>query len=111
MKITITSIELKSPFKFFPLSMYAMHILKQLKATNCVEMKKSGFWTKHYTMTLWKNETDLKAFATSGAHLEAMKDSRKIAKEIRTLTIDADALPNWKTAKNLLEQNGKSIKY
>ncbi len=42
MKATITSIELKSPFKFFPLSLKAMQIIKQLKATNCKSFKKKG---------------------------------------------------------------------
>ena len=111
MKVTITSIELKSPFKFFPLSIYAWRILKQLKSTNYVEMKKTGLGLKHYTMTLRENETELKAFASSGAHLDAMKKSRKIAKEIRTLTIDADALPDWAKAKALLQQKGRVISY
>ena len=53
-------------------------------------------------MTLWESEEQLKKFAGSGAHLKAMKDSAKIAKEIRTVTIDADKLPDWKTAKQLL---------
>ena len=59
MKITITFIELKSPFKFFALSYSALSIAKQLKDTNCKGFKKKGFWTKHYTMTLWNNEEDL----------------------------------------------------
>lgn len=88
MKVTITSIQLKSPFKFFPLSLYAMKILNQLKNTDCLEFKKQGIWTTHYTMTLWENEAQLKEFAGSGAHLVAMRNGRKIAKEIRTLTID-----------------------
>lgn len=111
MKVTITSIELKSPFKFFPLSLYAWRILRQLKSTGYVAMKKSGLGLKHYTMTLWENETELKSFASSGAHLEAMKKSRKIAKEIRTLTMDADALPDWPKAKTLLQEKGRIIKY
>ncbi len=110
MKVTITSIELKGPFKFFALSAKAMKIIKQLKASNFQDFKKKGFWTKHYTMTLWNHEADLKAFAKSGAHLEAMKASSKIAKEIRTITIDADALPSWKEAENLLK-NGKVYTY
>ncbi|MDC6365563.1 MULTISPECIES: DUF3291 domain-containing protein [Flavobacteriaceae] len=110
MKVTITSIELKGPFKFFALSAKAMKIIAQLKGTNYKDFKKKGFWTKHYTMTLWNNETELKAFAKSGAHLEAMKASSKIAREIRTITIDADFLPPWKEAENLLK-NGKVYKY
>ena len=110
MKATITSIELKGPLTFFALSSQALKITRQLKSSNYREFKKSGFWTKHYTMTLWRSENDLKEFARSGAHLEAMKTSQKIAKEIRTLTIDAESLPSWAEAKKLLE-NGKVINY
>ena len=110
MKVTITSIELKGFLKFFALSYQAMQILKQLKSTDYIDFKKQGLWTKHYTMTLWKSEADLKSFATSGAHLEAMKRSKAIAKEIRTITVDADALPDWKTAKKWLEK-GRVIRF
>jgi hypothetical protein len=110
MKATITSIELKGPLKFFALSASAFGIIKQLKATNFKDFKKRGIWTKHYTMTLWNNENELKEFAKSGAHLEAMKKSKNIAKEIRTITIDADTLPSWDEAKKLLEK-AKVFKY
>lgn len=110
MKVTITLIELKGPFKFFLLSILAIKIVKQLKATNCKAFKNRGFWTKHYTMTLWSSEKELKDFAASGAHLEAMKSSKKIAKEIKTITIEAIKLPNWSEAKQLLTQ-GKVIKF
>ncbi len=110
MKATITSIELKSPFKFFALSAQALQITRQLKATAYLDFKNRGFWTTHYTMTLWSSEEELKEFARSGAHLEAMKTSKAIAKEIRTLTINTTTLPNWKEAKKLLEQ-GKVLRY
>ena len=110
MKATITSIELKGPLKFFLLSAKALSIVRQLKGTNCIEFKKKGIWTKHYTMTLWNSEEDLKKFALSGAHLKAMKESRQIAREIRTITIDTDTLPTWSEAKRLLE-NAKRFKY
>ncbi|HNI44139.1 MAG TPA: DUF3291 domain-containing protein [Chitinophagales bacterium] len=103
MKATITSIELKGPLKFFALSATALSIIKQLKATNCKDFKKKGIWTKHYTMTLWNNESELKEFAKSGAHLDAMKKSKQMAKEIRTITIDTETLPSWEEAKKLLE--------
>jgi hypothetical protein len=110
MKVTITSIELKGPLKFFALSAYALSILKQLKSTDYKAFKKRGIWNKHYTMTLWNSESDLKKFAQSGAHLEAMKKSKEIAKEIRTITIESDTLPSWKEAKKILK-NAKVITY
>ncbi|MCC6818478.1 MAG: DUF3291 domain-containing protein, partial [Bacteroidia bacterium] len=96
-------IELKGPLKFFALSSNAIKIIRQLKTTQCKAFKKQGIWTKHYTMTLWNSESELKDFATSGAHLEAMKLSKDMAKEIRTITIDANSLPSWSEAKKLLE--------
>ena len=110
MKVTITSIELKGLLHFFALSANAINIIKQLKATNYKDFKKRGIWTKHYTMTLWNNESELKEFAKSGAHLDAMKKSKEIAKEIRTITVDTDILPSWEEAKKLLE-NAKVFKY
>jgi hypothetical protein len=62
-------------------------------------------------MTLWQDETEIKKFSTSGAHLEAMKVSKSLAKEIQTLTIEADALPQWKEAKEMLKKRGRSLKF
>ena len=103
MKATITQIDLKTPFHFFKLSWYALNILNQLKETNYVDFKKTGIWTTHYTMILWKSEEDMIAFSRSGAHKQAMINSQKIAKRIKTITIDAEKLPDWKTAKAILK--------
>ena len=111
MKVTITSLELKSPWKFFSLSYQAMKILQQLQKTNCVKKKTTGFWTTHYTMTLWRSEEELKAFSKSGRHLEAMKTGNQIAKEIRILTIDATELPDWNQAKIMLKEKGRVLNY
>jgi len=94
----------KRPLKFFALSAHALKITRQLKATACKDFKKRGVWTKHYTMTLWNSEEELRNFAGSGAHLEAMKTSAEIATEIITLTIDADTLPSWTEAIKMLEK-------
>lgn len=110
LKATITSIELKGPFKYFVLSSLAWRIMKQLKATDYVDFKKKGIWTKHYTMTLWQSEDSMKKFALSGAHREAMRRSGMIAKEIRTITIEADQLPSWSVATELLKK-GKVIHF
>lgn len=110
MIVSITSIELKGPLKFFALSYNAMQIMRQMKTTNCLKMKKRGVWTKHYTMTLWENEDQMMAFVSSGAHLDAMKKSREMAKEIRVMHFEGSSLPNWKTALKHLE-NAKVIRY
>ena len=107
MILVITSIALKSPLGFFALSAQAKYVVKQLKESECLASKTKGFWTKHYTMTLWKSEYDMKSFARSGAHLGAIKNNNSFSKEIKTITVFAEKLPSWKEAKRLLE-NGKS---
>jgi hypothetical protein len=107
----LTSLELKSPLKFFPLSYNSLKIILQLKQTNYAGFKSTGFWTKHYTMSLWHTEEDMKMFARSGAHLNAMKKSAFLAKEIRTLVIHTDKLPTWQEAKLRLKQEGKVLSF
>jgi heme-degrading monooxygenase HmoA len=110
MYITITSLELKGPLHFFKLAGIALSISRQLKSSEgFVQYKKTGFWTSHYTMSLWKSENDLKNFARSGAHLDAMKRYKDVAMEIRTLTLMADRFPAWSMAKEMLQKNGKVI--
>ena len=104
MIVVISYIKLKTPFHFFKLSRYALSINFQIKSSNCVKFKKHGFWLHHYTMTLWSNESEMKTFSSSGAHLKAMKISANIAKDIKTISIKANELPSWKEAKQLLKK-------
>ena len=112
MIINITSIELRSPLQFFVLSYQGLQIYKQLDSnTPCLAKKNTGFWTMHYTLTAWHNEADMKTFARSGAHAEAMKLSTKLAKEIRILTQEMDEIPDWKTAKQLVAAHGRVLSF
>lgn len=110
MYLTITSLKLKGPFHFFKLSIMGLKVSKQMKsAEGFVQFKKRGFWTSHYTMSLWRTEKDLKNFARAGAHLDAMKKYREVAWSVTTLTIAADKMPEWSMAKEMLLRNGKKI--
>ena len=107
----ITSIELKSPFKYFPLIANSSQIVRQLqKSDGCIGYKFRGIWTKHYTITCWETHEQMGAFAKSGSHLQAMGKSKALAKEIRTYTYETDTMPNWKEAKALLRE-GKVLSY
>lgn len=110
MKATVTYIELKSPFLIFKFVRMVSGIIKQLKNTACQGFRSQGYWTKYYTITLWNDEAELKSFATNGAHLEAMKRSQEMAKEIKTITFDTYVCPTWKEAKAALKQ-AKTLKF
>jgi heme-degrading monooxygenase HmoA len=112
MHLTITSIKLRSLWDFFSLANYALKIVRQTqKEKGLLAFKKTGIGKVHYTLTAWETEDDLKRFARTGAHLEAMKISAKISTEIRTYTYSTDKIPNWKEAKSLLESKGKVLTF
>jgi hypothetical protein len=111
MILVITSITLRSPFHFFSLSYNAMHIMRQLKDTPCKGQKSRGFWTDHYTQTLWPDETSMKAFAHAGAHKEVMSKSAKLATELATLTLEAEGFLPWKEAIGQIKKKGKILRF
>ena len=74
-------------------------------------MKNSGFGYWHYTVSAWESERDLKNFARSGAHREAMKASRKLSTEIRIYTFENEEFPAWNEAKKLIFENGKILSF
>jgi len=107
MIISITLIELRSPWQFFRLSLHGMKIFQQLEKTPCIAKKNTGFWKTHYTLTAWKSQEDITAFYKSGAHAEAMKESKALATELRFLTYEAEQIPTWQEAKQKILQEGK----
>jgi hypothetical protein len=111
MKITITSLRLKSIWHFFKFSLLGMRVLGHLKDSKRVKQRTVGFWRIHYTMTLWNNEEEMREFARTSHHLAGVKRSREIADEIRILTYSGDRLPAWKEAITLLKSKGRLIKY
>ncbi|RDY58723.1 DUF3291 domain-containing protein [Flagellimonas nanhaiensis] len=111
MVLAITSIELKSPLLFFRLSLVSLQVINQLKNSSCIDYRTTGFWKKHYTITLWRDKEEMQNFSRNGNHLYAMGKSRFIAKEIRVAILNMDEFPNWKEAKTLLAHSGKIHKY
>ena len=108
MVITITSLELRHWWNFFKLSLWGLKIVRQTKTQKgFIEMKNTGFGYLHFTLSVWETEADVKNFARSGAHLEAIKQSRKLATEIRIYTFHSEEIPDWKEAKRLLFERGK----
>ena len=74
-------------------------------------MKNTGFGYMHYTLSAWKSEEDLKRFAHSGAHKEAMKQTKQLATEIKIYTYQGSEFPSWEEAKQLLNEKGKKLTF
>lgn len=112
MFITVTSIKLRSVWLFFKLSLNGMHIVKQTRQEKgFIKMKNTGFGYMHYTLSAWESDEDIKRFAHSGAHKEAMKQTKQLATEIQIYTYQGIELPSWKEAKHLLNEKGKTLTF
>lgn len=112
MIITVTSLRLRRLWGFFKLTYLAMHIVRQTQTQpGFISMKNTGFGYMHYTLSAWESEEDVKRFARTGAHRDAMKFSRSLATEIRIYTFRCDEVPDWKEAKQLLLENGKVFSF
>lgn len=112
MNVTVTSLKLRSFWGFFKLSWYGLKISRQAKKEKgFIAMKNTGFGLLHFTLSQWSTEADLKRFARSGQHLEAMKESAKLATEIQTYTFTSEQLPDWTQAKKMLAEHGKRLTF
>lgn len=107
MILSITYLKLKSPLKFITFLKHVFAIMKDLRESKCKKIRTSGFLTKHYTMSLWENEADMRSFASKGAHLTAMKASSSFTSEIAVHSMQADDLLPWNEAKRILKENGR----
>lgn len=111
MIVVVTSIQLKSPFSLFKHYQFAVGSILQLKAnSSCIGFKTGGFYPKQFTMSLWNNTEEMKKYARTGTHLQAMQHARSVATEVQTISFEATELPNWKVAKEKLLA-GKKITY
>lgn len=111
MIVVVTSIRLKSIGHLLHFVRLTSRSVQQLKKDYPhVIFKASGFWKTYYTLTGWNDAAEMKRYATSGAHLEAMKSSSKVAARIQTVIFESTDFPSWQEAKEKLI-TGKIITY
>ena len=104
--VSVTSIELKSPWLFFRLSWHGLHISRQARAhPGFIRMKNTGFGRLHYTLSAWTSEEEMHRFVRTGAHQRAMRETAKLSRVLRTLTYASETFPSWKEAKRLLAES------
>lgn len=112
MYITVTSLTLRSLFGFFKLANHGRKIQQQAKSSpGFIRMKNTGLGYTHYTLSAWKSIEEIQAFARIGAHLAAMQQSQALAVEVNTYTYEAGEMPGWREAKELLNKNGKRLRF
>ena len=105
MIIVVTRLHLKSIWKlrrFGALSKAAFMQAEQADGNLHTDAFPQSPW-KFCTITAWESAEQMKAYARSGAHAEAMKHHKDLAKGIQTITYESDTIPERKEARSMLD--------
>lgn len=107
MYISITGLKPKGFRGFFRFWFHAVPSFSQAQKAKgnlyCAVKRISG---NQCTLTAWESREVMLEFMRSGAHLKAMKQFHKIATG-RTYGYESDAVPDWKKAFALLQEQGR----
>jgi len=100
MVIVATQIKIKSILGFIRFMPRIRDIKSQLRDVDgLLFLEFNGF----RTLTGWESLEKMKAFRTSGHHLDAMKNVKHIGKS-KSVTWEAESKPNWKQVKEKLNK-------
>ena len=114
MHVSLTRLRIRSPWLLPAFFLYAMRSESQVRsaagfrAGALLPDHKRTFWT----MTLWDNADSMRAFMTSGAHMQAMPkllhwcDQASVAH----WQTDEDTLPSWEDAAQRMRLQGRASK-
>ncbi len=92
---SITELHLKNFWcylRFLPLAITSKIQAERSPGLISLQLNSKGFFVQR-TLAVWKDEKHLRDYVTSGAHLWAMKASRKIAKRSVTTSFAVKSLP------------------
>jgi len=113
MIISLGKFQLNKLTKLFTFLKLSKQIEQQaLAAEGIIKVKLLGGNLRNfYVLTVWEDSESMMKFSRSGKHLEAVKKSKELSKEIRLLHYESDTIPSDKEAKIQLEKNPKTRIY
>ena len=78
------------------------------RATGIVAVQAKIIGGTYHTLTAWSDLVSMRAFVTSGAHLEAMKNFRKLGTG-RIFGYPPDKVPDWDTIYELWKLHSREV--
>lgn len=104
MYIALGQFTIKSKSKLFKFLRISKRIEAQAKnSQGYIDVQLlGGNLSNFYVVSAWENLEDMKSFVHSGAHLEGIKLSSELAKEIRLIHYEARSIPSKQEIKNIL---------
>lgn len=107
MYISVTRLKLRNIFQLFRLMKYSTEAFRQAiaaKGNLHAELKNQNF-RFFWTLTVWESKEDMQKYMRSDRHLAAMKRAPVIASSVDSYGYEAEVIPSWNEAMELLCQN------
>jgi hypothetical protein len=106
--ISITGLEVASYWTFPKFMTLTMPAIQQARvAPGNVRADTNRIDGIMHTLTAWNSREDMLKYVRSGAHLEAMKNTKKVASYAKSYSYESDTIPTWPEARKLWEENGR----
>ncbi|HCK21569.1 MAG TPA: hypothetical protein DHW15_05250 [Bacteroidetes bacterium] len=104
MIVAITELRIRSIW-MFPLFMArsAAAVSQAQKEKGLLSFSAKVRWNVAYTLTSWTDENSMLVYKKNGAHKRAMKDTKKVSHQYRSVYYEAETVPSWKEALQRLE--------
>ncbi|GKY90446.1 hypothetical protein MPSEU_000018400 [Mayamaea pseudoterrestris] len=105
--ISVTSMQVPF-FNFHKFAWYSFPCVPQAKKTpGNVSTGTTACRSFYYTLTVWESRESMVEFLRSGAHIKAIRQSRKIGIFGQTYGYETNDIPNWNEAITLLQEKGR----
>ena len=105
--VSITGLRLKSRRHVLRFWWHALRSMRQARAADgLLSVAARNIDGVAHTLSVWRDETAMRAFLTRGPHLSAMRAFREIATG-KTIGYVASGKPSWDEAREILRRNGR----
>jgi hypothetical protein len=107
--ISITGLELKSIFHYPLFLYYAVPAMTQAKsAAGNIHADAKGVLGIQHTFTVWQKKADMLDYLHKGAHLQALKASRKVGAYGKMVSFESDTIPaDWSEIRRIWDERGR----
>lgn len=107
--VSITGLEITSPRHSSRFWWHAVRSMNQAReATGNISAEARTVNSVHHTLSVWTNEAAMRAYLSTGAHLQAMKAFPSIATG-KTLGFNAEQPPHWDDVHALWAARGRVV--
>jgi hypothetical protein len=106
--VSITGMQMKS-ILHYPEFMYRAipSAMQARSAPGNVSTSLKSIRGMEQTMTVWEDRESMLKYLRTGAHLQAMKSSKKVGAYVKVYGYYTDTIPNWSQASQLWEEKGR----